>query len=231
MRCLARRPGPPWCGNPGPDTRASTWANARPASVRRGHRARGQRGSRGRALCHNWTGASGGRGAASCGGWRLVTSRMLCCHESRVRCLVTRVAGDGARGWRRRPGSSGGSGGCPWSRRSSSGPGGSHTARTAAIPRTRTGSEAGSRGQRPGAGTWPRPRLRTLSRVTDLELVTFSVTVCSEAGASHDHKQRSDLIIRSNKASLKKNNCLNLLSVWTRVTLNISFKIFVMIRS
>lgn len=157
-----------------------------------------------------------------------MTSHSLCCHESPgVRCHGIRVAGDGeARGWCRRPGSSGGSGGCPWSRRSSlRGRGGSHTARTAGTPRTRTGSAGGSRGRSPGAGTWPRLRLRTLSRghTADGGHFLCHLVICSEAAASHVHKQSSDLIIRSNKASLKKNNCSNLLSVWTKVTLNISF--------
>ena len=163
MRCLVRRPGPPWCGNPGHDTRGSNESNEWPASARLGHRGRGQQDSRGRAQCRNWTdesersltGESGGWGAASCGHWRLVTSLSGRCHES---C----IAGAGGRGWCTRPGSSGGSGGCPRSRSSLRGPGGSHTARTAWTPRTRTGSEVESRGQRPDVGAWLRLCPRTL---------------------------------------------------------------------
>ena len=151
---------------------------------------------------------SAGWGAASCGHLRLVTS-LLCCHPS-GHCPGNCIAGAGGRGWCRRPGSSGGSGGCPRSRSSSRGPGGSHTARTAGTPRTPTGSAVGSRGQRPGGGAWPRLCPRTLSQLTIIERVHCHLAVCSQTGDSHVHKQSSDLIIQSNKASLKKNNCLKL---------------------
>ena len=164
---------------------------------------------------------SAGWGAASCGHLRLVTS-LLCCHPS-GHCPGNCIAGAGGRGWCRRPGSSGGSGGCSRSRSSSRGPGGSHTARTAGTPRTPNGSALGSRGPRPGGGAWPRLCPRTLSQLTREGALSLGCLLTNWAGDSHVHKQSSDLIIQSNKASLKKEQLFKIVCLGVIETLNILF--------